>query len=463
MATSDAVRSALRPNNAPAVKPPFYRTLWGQVLIGVALAIILGYLKPHTAVAMKPLGDAFIRLITMIITLVIFCTVVTGIAGMEDMKKVGRVGGKALLYFEIVSTLALLVGLVVGNVVHTGAGFNADPATLNVKAVAGYAGAAKAQTISDFLMHIIPTTVVDAFARGDILEVVFVAILFGFAISAMGERCKPLIDMFNGLTQAVFGVVNIVMKFAPIGAFGAMAFTIGQYGISSLGPLAKFIGVFWLTSFLFIVIVMGGVALAVGFNIFKFLRYIKEEIVLVLATSSSETALPTLMEKMESLGCSKSLVGLVVPTGYTFNTDGSSMYMTMAALFVAQATNTHLTLTQQLTIFAVAVLTSKGAAGVQGAAFIALVGTLMVIPSIPVAGMALILGIDRFMSMCRATVNMVGNGVATIVVARWEHELDIATLQKNMGLSFEAATATEPEVTLPAPLAAASSAKTAEG
>jgi len=463
MATSDAVRSALRPNRAPAVKPPFYRTLWGQVLIGVALAIVLGYLKPHTAVAMKPLGDAFIRLITMIITLVIFCTVVTGIAGMEDMKKVGRVGGKALLYFEIVSTLALLVGLVVGNVAHTGAGFNADPATLNVKAVAGYAGAAKAQTISDFLMHIIPTTVVDAFARGDILEVVFVAILFGFAISAMGERCKPLIDMFNGLTQAVFGVVNIVMKFAPIGAFGAMAFTIGQYGISSLGPLAKFIGVFWLTSFLFIVIVMGGVALAVGFNIFKFLRYIKEEIVLVLATSSSETALPTLMEKMESLGCSKSLVGLVVPTGYTFNTDGSSMYMTMAALFVAQATNTHLTLTQQLTIFAVAVLTSKGAAGVQGAAFIALVGTLMVIPSIPVAGMALILGIDRFMSMCRATVNMVGNGVATIVVARWEHELDIAALQKNMGLSFEAATATELEVALPAPLAAASSTKTAEG
>lgn len=463
MATSDAVRSALRPGGGPAVKLPFYRTLWGQVLIGVALAIVLGYLKPHTAVAMKPLGDAFIRLITMIITLVIFCTVVTGIAGMEDMKKVGRVGGKALLYFEIVSTLALLVGLVVGNVVHTGAGFNADPATLNMKAVAGYAGAAKAQGISDFLMHIIPTTVVDAFARGDILEVVFVAILFGFAISAMGERCKPLVDMFNGLTQAVFGVVNIVMKFAPIGAFGAMAFTIGQYGINSLGPLAKFIGVFWLTAFLFIVIVMGAIALAVGFNIFKFLGYIKEEIVLVLATSSSETALPTLMEKMERLGCSKSLVGLVVPTGYTFNTDGSSMYMTMAALFVAQATNTHLTLTQQLTIFAVAVLTSKGAAGVQGAAFIALVGTLMVIPSIPVAGMALILGIDRFMSMCRATVNMVGNGVATIVVARWEHELDIATLQKNMGLSFEAATATEPEVTLPAPLAAASSTKTAEG
>jgi len=439
----DAMRAARGGAGTGSGRPkaPFYRTLWGQVLIGVALAIVVGYFKPHTALAMKPLGDAFIRLITMIITLVIFCTVVTGIAGMEDMKKVGRVGGKALLYFEIVSTLALLVGMAVGNIVHTGVGFNANPALLNEKAVASYAGAAKTQTVTDFLMHIIPTTVVDAFARGDILEVVFVAVLFGFAISAMGKRCKPLVEVFEALTQAVFGVVNIVMKFAPIGAFGAMAFTIGAYGIASLGPLAKFIGTFWITSFLFIVIVMGGVALAAGFNIFKFLRYIKEEIVLVLATSSSETALPTLMEKMEKLGCSKSLVGLVVPTGYTFNTDGSSMYMTMAALFVAQATNTHLTIGQQLTIFAVAVLTSKGASGVQGAAFIALVGTLMVIPTIPVAGMALILGIDRFMSMCRATVNMVGNGVATIVVARWERELNLATLRQNMDLPFEAATA----------------------
>jgi aerobic C4-dicarboxylate transport protein len=462
MSSSDAPQPSLRArslSNQP--KPPFYKTLWGQVLIGIAIAIVLGYFKPHTAAAMKPLGDAFIRLISMIITLVIFCTVVTGIAGMEDMKKVGRVGGKALLYFEIVSTLALLVGMVVGNLVHTGAGFNANPAALNEKAVAGYAGAAKAQTAGDFLLHIIPTTVVDAFAKGDILEVVFVAILFGFAISTMGKRCKPLLDMFDALTQAVFGVVNIVMKFAPIGAFGAMAYTIGAYGIASLEPLAKFVATFYLTSFLFIVIVMGGIALAAGFNIFKFLEYIKEEIVLVLATSSSETALPTLMEKMEKLGCSKPLVGLVVPTGYTFNTDGSSMYMTMAALFVAQATNTHLTLGQQLTIFAVAVLTSKGASGVQGAAFIALVGTLMVIPTIPVAGMAIILGIDRFMSMCRATVNMVGNGVATIVVARWERELDLATLRRNMDLPFEAATATvEPA---PAALSAASSTKPVEG
>ncbi len=420
-------------NAAPrAVKKPFYRSLWGQVLVGVALAIVLGYLRPHTAIAMKPLGDAFIRLISMIITIVIFCTVVTGIASMQDMKKVGRVGGKALLYFEVVSTLALLVGLVVGNLVHTGAGFNVNPATLDSKAVANYAGAAKAQSVTDFIMHIIPTTVVDAFARGDILQVVLVAILFGFALSAMGRRCKPLLEVFEALTQAVFGVINILMKFAPIGAFGAMAFTIGAYGIASLGPLVKLIATFWITCILFVLIVMGGIAWVAGFSIIKYLIYIKEEIVLTLATSSSEPALPTLMEKMEQLGCSKALVGLVVPTGYTFNTDGSSLYMTLAALFVAEATGIHLTLGQQLTLFAVAVLTSKGAAGVQGAAFIALVGTLMVIPTIPVAGMALILGIDRFMSMFRATVNMLGNGVATLVVARWEHELDPALLQRNL-------------------------------
>jgi len=413
-------------------KKPFYRSLWGQVLLGIAIAIVLGYFRPHTAVAMKPLGDAFIRLISMIITLVIFCTVVTGIASMQDMKKVGRVGGKALLYFEIVSTLALLVGMVVGNVVHTGAGFNVNPATLDAKAVANYAGAAKTQTVTDFIMHIIPTTVVDAFAKGDILQVVLVSILFGLALSAMGSRSKPLLDFLESLMRGVFGVINIVMKFAPIGAFGAMAFTIGAYGVSSLGPLVKLVATFWITCILFVLIVMGGIAWMAGFSIIKYLLYIKEEIILTLATSSSEPALPTLMEKMEQLGCSKALVGLVVPTGYTFNTDGSSLYMTLAALFVAEATGIHLTLGQQLTLFAVAVLTSKGASGVQGAAFIALVGTLMVIPTIPVAGMALILGIDRFMSMFRATVNMLGNGVATLVVARWEHELDPALLRRNL-------------------------------
>jgi len=418
-------------------KKPFYTGLSFQVMVGVVLAIVFGYLSPAKAEAMKPLGDGFIRLITMIIAFVIFCTVVSGIAGMQDMKKVGRVGGKALLYFEVVSTLALIIGLIVANVTHPGSGLNINPATLDAKAVAGYAGQAKAQSVGDFILHIIPTTIVDAFAKGDILQVLLVAILFGFALSIAGPRCQPLVDLFGTLTQAIFGVVNIVMRLAPIGAFGAMAFTIGRYGIASLGPLAKLIVIFYLTCILFIVVVLGSIAYFAGFNIFKFLLYIKEEIILVLAVSSSEPALPTLMEKLEKLGCSQALVGLVVPTGYTFNTDGSSIYMTLAALFVAQATNINLTLSQQLTILAVAVLTSKGASGVQGAAFIALVGTLMVIPTIPVAGMALILGIDRFMSMFRAMVNMLGNGVATLVVARWEHELDPAALRQALSQQNE--------------------------
>jgi aerobic C4-dicarboxylate transport protein len=417
----------------PARKKPIYKSLSAQVLFAIVIAIALGYISPAKAIAMKPLGDAFIRLITMIIALVIFCTVVSGIAGMQDMKKVGRVGGKALLYFEVVSTLALVIGLFVGNVVKPGSGFNINPATLDPKAVAEYAGQAKAQSVTDFLMHIIPTTVIDAFAKGDILQVLLLAILFGFALSIVGHRSKLIVDVFGALTHAVFGVINILMRLAPIGAFGAMAFTIGRFGLASLGPLAKLIATFYVTCILFVLIILGAVAFFSGFNIVKFLLYIKEEILLVLAVSSSEPALPTLMEKMEKLGCSRALVGLVVPTGYTFNTDGTSIYMTLAALFVAQATNTHLTLTQQLTILAVAVLTSKGASGVQGAAFIALVGTMMVIPTIPVAGMALILGIDRFMSMFRALINMVGNGVATVVVARWEKELDRKSLQEQLG------------------------------
>ena len=420
---------------------PFYATLWVQVLFAMLLAVAFGYFSPARAITMKPLGDASIRLISMIITLIIFCTVVSGIAGMESLKKVGRVGGMALVYFEVVSTLALLIGLIIGNVVRPGSGFNVDPRTLDAKAVADYAGQAKAQSVTDFLMHIIPTTVVDAFAKGDILEVLLVSILFGFALSMVGSRSKPLVEFFDALSVAVFGVVNILMKFAPIGAFGAMAFTVGKYGIASLGPLIKLIGTFWVTSVLFVLIVLGAIAHLAGFNIVRFLIYIKEEILLVLATSSSETAIPTLMEKLEKLGCSKPLVGLVVPTGYTFNTDGTGLYMTLAALFVAQATNTHLTLLQQLTIFSVAVLTSKGASGVQGASFIALVGTLSVIPTIPVAGMALILGIDRFMSMFRALVNMIGNGVATIVVARWEGELEKNSLLAK--LSHSAAEARE--------------------
>jgi aerobic C4-dicarboxylate transport protein len=368
----------------------------------------------------------------MIITLVIFCTLVTGIAGMEDMKKVGRVGGKALLYFELVSTLALLFGLIVGNVVHPGSGFNVNPATLDSKAVADYAGQAKAQSVTEFLAHIIPNTVVDAFSRGDILQVLLVSLLFGFALSLAGPRCKPVVELLEGFTRAVFGVVSILMRFAPIGAFGAMAFTIGKYGLASLGPLLKLIVTLYLTAALFVFVILGGIARAAGFGILRFLWYLREEIILVLATSSSEPALPNLMAKLEKLGCSKTLVGLVVPTGYTFNADGTSLYMTLAALFVAQATNTHLTILQQITILGVALLTSKGASGVQGAAFIALVATMMVVPTIPVAGMALILGVDRFLSMCRAVVNMIGNAVATLVIARWENELDRTALEQHL-------------------------------
>jgi aerobic C4-dicarboxylate transport protein len=413
-------------------KKPFYAHLWVQVLIAIVFAVALGYFSPARAIAMKPLGDAFIRLITMIISLIIFCTVVSGIASMQDIRKVGRVGGKALLYFELVSTLALFIGLVVGNLVHPGSGFNVSPANLDAKAVADFAGQAKAQSVTEFLLHIIPTTVVDAFAKGDILQVVFVAILFGLALSALGDRGKPLVTLLDSLAEVVFGIVNTLMRLAPIGAFGAMAFTVGKYGVASLGPLARLIGTFYLTSILFVLLVLGLVGVLAGFSIVKFLAYIKEEILLVLAISSSEPAIPTLMEKLEKLGCSKALVGLVVPAGYTFNTDGTSIYMTLAALFVAQATNTHLSLGQQLAIFAVATLTSKGASGVQGAAFIALVATLNVIPTIPVAGMALILGIDRFMSMFRALVNMIGNGVATLVVARWEGELTRDNLKENL-------------------------------
>ena len=432
MSTLDnAVPSALSLPATPR-KKPFYANLWVQVLVAIALALLLGHFNPPKAVAMKPLGDAFIRLISMVITLIIFCTVVSGIAGVQDIKKVGRVGGKALLYFEIVSTFALFIGLCVGNIVKPGAGFNVDPATLDAKAIADYAGQAKAQGVTEFLMHIIPTTVVDAFAKGDILQVLLVSILFGFALSAIGARAKPVLDFLESLTRAVFKIVNMVMRCAPIGAFGAMAFTVGKYGFAALGPLLKLILVFYVTCIGFVIIVLGAIAAAAGFGIFKFLGFIREEILVVTAVNASEAALPTLMEKLERLGCSRSLVGLIVPSGYIFNTDGTGLYMTLAALFVAQATNTHLTLTQQLTIFAVATLTSKGASGVQGASFIALVATLTVVPTIPVASMALLVGIDRFMSTGRALVNMIGNGVATIVIARSEKELDPATLNRNL-------------------------------
>ena len=411
-----------------AERKPFYRILYVQVLIGIVVAILLGHFYPKLAVEMKPLGDAFIKLIKMAIGLVIFFTVVSGIAGMHDMKKVGRVGGISLLYFEVVSTLALLIGLVVGNLVRPGAGFNADPSKLDAGAVAQYAGKAKEQGVTEFLLNVIPNTIVDAFARGDILPVVFVSILFGYVLAKMGPRARVVRELIDEGANWVFGAINVLMRFAPLGAFGAMAFTIGRYGIGSLGSLAALVGTFYLTSVIFVFGVLGLIAWAAGFNILKFLLYIKEEILIVLGTSSSDPALPSLMEKLEMLGCSKPVVGLVVPTGYIFNTDGTSIYMTMAALFVAQATNTDLIMTQQLAMFAVALLTSKGASGITGAGFIALVGTLSVVPSIPLAGMALILGIDRFMSEARAIVNMIGNAVATVVLAKWEGELDVARM-----------------------------------
>ncbi len=405
-------------------RTPLYRSLYAQVLFGIVLAVVVGNFFPAFAVDMKPLGDGFIKLIRMMIALVVFCTVVSGVSHMGDMRKVGRVGGRALIYFEVVSTFALLIGVVVGNVLQPGAGFNADPAKLDAKAIAGYAGQAREQTVSDFLLNIIPSTFTDAFARGDILPVVLLSLLVGYALTVLGKRADPVRVFVDAATSVVFAVVNVLMRLAPIGAFGAMAFTVGRYGIGSLGPLLKLVAVFYLTAAIFVGVVLGLISAVAGFNIFKLLNYIKAEILLTLGTSSSDPALPTLMEKMERAGCSRPVVGLVVPTGYVFNTDGTSIYMTLAALFVAQATNTPLTFTQQAALFGVAILTSKGASGITGAGFIALVATLGVVPSIPLAGMALILGIDRFMSEARAVVNLIGNAVATVVMARLEGELD---------------------------------------
>jgi aerobic C4-dicarboxylate transport protein len=414
------------------MKKPFYKVLYVQVLFAILCGVLLGIYLPTDAVAMKPLGDGFIKLIKMIIAPVIFCTVVSGIAGMQDVKKIGRVGGKALLYFEVVSTFALVIGLFVANLLRPGAGFNVDPATLDTKAIAQFTEKAKHQSTIDFVMNIIPNTVVDAFAKGDILQVLLISVLFGFSLSLLGEKGRPIAKLIDELAHAIFGVVNIVMKLAPLGAFGAMAFTIGKYGIDSLLPLAKLMGSFYLTCFLFIFIVLGSIAKFTGFSIGRFINYIKEELLIVLGTSSSESALPSLMRKLEKLGCAKPVVGLVVPTGYSFNLDGTNIYMTMAALFVAQATNTDLTLGQELTILAVAMLTSKGASGITGAGFITLAATLAVVPTIPVAGMALILGIDRFMSEARALTNFIGNGVATVVVSKWENELDVETMRREL-------------------------------
>jgi aerobic C4-dicarboxylate transport protein len=414
------------------MKKPFYKILYVQVLFAICCGVLLGYFYPSGGESMKPLGDGFIKLIKMIIAPIIFCTVVAGIAGMEDMKKVGRVGGKALLYFEVVSTLALLIGLVVVNTLKPGAGMNVDVASLDTKGLASFTTAAKSQSTVDFLMNIIPSTVVDAFAKGDILQVLLFSVLFGFALSSAGERGRGVVQFIEKVGNGLFIVVGFIMRLAPIGAFGAMAFTIGKYGVDALIPLAKLMGSFYLTCLLFVFVVLGTIARLAGFSILKFIRYIREELLIVLGTSSSESVLPRMIEKMEKLGCSKSVVGLVIPTGYSFNLDGTSIYLTMAAIFVAQATNTDLTLTQQLTILGVLLLTSKGASGVTGSGFIVLAATLSSVPTIPVAGLALILGIDRFMSEARALTNLVGNGVATIVVSKWEKELDHDRMAKVM-------------------------------
>ncbi|GAB7544506.1 dicarboxylate/amino acid:cation symporter [Cupriavidus sp. 8B] len=412
------------------MRKPFYKILYVQVLFAIAVGIVLGHFWPATGVAMKPLGDGFIKLIKMIIGPIIFCTVVSGIAGMRDMKKVGRVGGKALLYFEVISTFALLIGLLSAHLLKPGVGFNIDPATLDTKAISQYVTQAHGQSTVEFFMHIIPDTMVSAFANGDILQILLISLFFGSALAAMGERSKIVFDFVEQVSKVFFHIVHVITRVAPLGAFGAMAFTIGKYGLGSLVPLLKLIGTFYVTAIVFVVVVLGTVARLTGFNIFRFISYIKEELLIVLGTSSSEAALPHLMEKLEKLGCSKSVVGLVVPTGYSFNLDGTNIYMTMAVLFIAQATGIELTLLQQLTVLGVAMITSKGASGVTGSGFITLAATLAVVPDIPVAGMVLILGIDRFMSECRALTNIIGNGVATVVMSAWEHELDRAQLDR---------------------------------
>ncbi len=401
-----------------------YQHLYFQVLTAITFGILLGHFYPETAVAMKPFGDGFIKLIKMIIAPIIFCTVVTGITGMRDMDKVGRVGVKALLYFEVVSTLALFIGLLVVHVIKPGEGMNVDVSSLDTKSLTIYTEAAKTHGTVDFLLNIIPVSVVDAFAKGDILQVLLFSLLFGFSLAAMKETGAQVVYFIDNVSHALFGIVETIMKLAPIGAFGAMAFTIGKYGIISLAPLAKLMGSFYLTCLLFIFIVLGLIARFAGFSIVKFINYIKDELLIVLGTSSSESVLPRIMAKLENLGCSKPVVGLVIPTGYSFNLDGTSIYLTMAAIFVAQATNTPLTMTHELTILGVLLLTSKGAAGVTGSGFITLAATLSAIPDIPVAGLTLILGIDRFMSEARALTNLIGNGVATVVAAKWENELD---------------------------------------
>jgi aerobic C4-dicarboxylate transport protein len=423
------------PGREATHRKPWYRILYVQVLIAVCLGIVVGYLNPGLGKSLKPLGDGFINLVKMIIAPIIFCTVVHGIASMSDVKKLGRIGIKALLYFEVVSTLALVIGLVVVNLLHPGAGFNIDLKSLQAEHVQqSQALAQKAHSLNptEFLLNIIPSSFFNAFATADILQVLLVAILSGFAISFMGEHGKPVLLAIDLGVAVFFGIMRMVVRVAPVGAFGAMAFTIGSQGLGALGSLGYLMVAFYVTAFLFVIVVLGGIAAFNGFSIFRFLNYIKEELLLVLGTSSSETALPGMLEKMRRLGGSSTTVGLIIPMGYSFNLDGTNIYMTMAALFLAQATNTHLALGQQLVILVVAMLSSKGATGVTGAGFITLAATLSVVPSVPIESLAILVGIDRFMSECRALVNIIGNGIATVVVSLWEKELTTEELNAKL-------------------------------
>jgi aerobic C4-dicarboxylate transport protein len=408
------------------------RSLYFQVLVAIALGVLLGHLYPPAGVMMQPFGDGFIKLIKMLIAPVIFCTVVTGIAGVGDMKKVGKTGGLALVYFEVMSTVALLVGLAVVNIVRPGSGMNVDPRSLDAGSVAAYAGPGKLQSVTDFLLNVIPTTVVDAFAKGEILQVLLIAVLFGFALQRLGARAAPMLGFIDGLSQVLFGMVAVIMKLAPLGAFGAMAFMVGRYGFASLRPLALLMASFYATCLLFIFGALGMVARLHGFRIGQFVAYIRDELFIVLGTSSSETVLPRMIDKLQKLGAARPVVGLVIPAGYSFNLDGTSIYLTMATVFIAQATNTPLNFPQQLTLLAVLLLTSKGAAGVTGSGFIVLAATLSSLGTLPVTGLALILGIDRFMSEARALTNVIGNGVATLVVAKWTGELDVVTMRREL-------------------------------
>ena len=417
---------------ATPLRKPWYRILYVQVLVAVVLGIFIGHFFPESGKSLKPLGDGFIKLIKVLIAPIIFCTVVHGIASMSDLKKLGRIGGKTILYFEVVSTLALLIGLVVVNVLKPGAGFNIDPTTLDPKISQGYLQKAHSLSAVDFVLNIIPNTIFEAFVSGDLLQVLFIAILFAFAISFMGERGKPLLHGIEYGSEVFFGVMQIVVKVAPIGAFGAMAFTIGSFGLGALNNLLALMAGFYLTAGLFVVVVLGLIAKVSGFSIFRFLNHIKEELLLVLGTSSSETALPGMFLKMRQLGCSRSTVGLVIPTGYSFNLDGTNIYMAMAAVFLAQATNTPLDFTHQIGLLLIAMITSKGASGVTGAGFVTLAATLQAVPSVPIESMALLLGIDRFMSECRAITNLIGNGVATVFISRWEKEVTKETLNANL-------------------------------